>query len=56
MTKYICLKHGELKANGEDRIMWAGSLKRWCRYCFEEMLNRHCAEMMIIDEEKDLNL
>lgn len=52
MTKYICAKHSEL--NAEDRVRWyEGSSKIWCRHCIEEMMNKNCADMIIIDEKKD---
>ena len=55
MAKYICVKHGEL--SGSERLIWSEEqypAKRWCQHCINEMMDKHSAEMIIIDEEKEI--
>ena len=50
--KYKCERHGILDAS--ERVVWARSFddKRWCLYCVEEMMNKHCCRVFEIEENQ----
>lgn len=49
--KYKCEKHGFLE--NSERVMWTGNQprKRWCLHCVNEMMDKFCGELIIIENE-----
>lgn len=50
--KFECSIHGELKPS--ERIMWSknSSTQRWCKYCTNDMMDKHCGKLIITEDDK----
>lgn len=49
---YNCEKHGEITSR--KVLLWNGlqSDKRWCAYCYEDMMDKYCGNIVLIKSEE----